>query len=171
MRTFTTHCLALACTLAACGDDGPGPVDSGLPAEKSGKDLTEAERETFCEAAAENLAAQNTKAEQCVLVGLTAAAVIGGTAEDCQLIAKMCRDGKDEQSGGDEPMCSYDAALPTCDAPIADIEACVTERNEAAGDAIRQASCADLGETPGETPGDPVVGPACTKIKATCPSV
>lgn len=165
MRTITTYCLLLACTLAACGGDDVGPVDSGLPAEKSGKELTEAERQTFCEAAAENLYARNTKAEHCVIVGLGVAAFTNGDAEDCELIAEMCREGDGEE--GEQPACSLDAALPTCDAPVADIEACLTERYEAAAKAIREASCADLGKMGTEA----VDGPACAKIQSTCPSV
>ena len=175
MRTFTTPCLVLACTLAACGGDGPGPVDSGLPAEKSGKELTEAERETFCEEAAANLAARNTDAERknaaCVGFGIGFAALAGGTVEECEEFAKMCRDGAGEDEGGneggEEPACSLSAALATCDAPVADIEACVTEQNEAAADAIRELSCDDIGKMPTES----MDGPACAKIQATCPSV
>ena len=175
MRTITTPCLLLACTLAACGGDGPGPVDSGLPAEKSGKDLTEDERESFCEAAAANLAARNTDAERknavCVAIGLAFAGLGGGTVEECEEFAVMCRDGDGEaeggNEGGEEPACSLAAALATCDAPIADIEACVTEQNEATADAIRELSCANLSATPTEAKD----GPACAKIQATCPSV
>ena len=173
MRTFTTHCLVLACTLAACGGDGPGPVDSGLPADKSGKELTEDERQTFCEVATANLAARNTEAELknfgCVIAGLTFAALAGGTEEECESVAEMCRDGagEDGNDGGEELKCSLAAALPTCDAPVADIEACITEQNEVAADAIREASCADVGKMPTEV----TDGPACAKIQSTCPSV
>ncbi len=175
MRNFTTLCLVLACSLAACGGDDPGPVDSGLPADKSGKELTEAERETFCEAAAKNLEARVTEAERknaaCVGLGIAFAALGGGTVAECEEFAQMCRDGAGEadggNEGGEEPDCSLSAALITCDAPTADIEACVTEQNEAAAAGIRDLSCADIDKMPTES----VDGPACAKIQATCPSV
>jgi len=169
MRRPTTILLILACTLAACGGDDAGPVDSGLPPEKSGKELTADEEEKLCLAAAENLASRNTDAERknfaCVFVGLAF-----GSPESCEQLAEMCRNGAGEDGGeaeGGAQMCMLNFDLSACDAPISDIEACITEQNEALSKAIREASCDDAGKTPT----DPVVGPACSKIKSTCPGI
>jgi predicted small lipoprotein YifL len=168
MRSTTTILLALACTLAACGDSA-GPVDSGLPPEKVGKELTADEEEKLCVAAAENLAAQNTDAERknfaCVLLGVGL-----GSPESCEQLAEMCRNGAGEDGGEDDggtQMCMLRFDIDACDAKISDIEACITEQNETLGRAIREASCDDVGKTPSE----PVVGPACSKIKTNCPGI
>ena len=169
MRNPTLALLTLACTLAACGDD-PGPVDSGLPAEKTGKELTADEEKTLCEANIKNLAAQNTEAElknsDCVTDGLFFAAAGENTPASCESFAQMCRDGAGEEAGdeGGEQMCVLGFDPSACDATIVDIEACLTEKNVAAGEAIRDASC----DAAGKTPSEPVVGPMCAKIKSTC---
>ena len=171
MRSPTTILLTLACTLTACGGDGVGPVDSGVPPEKFGKDLTADEEEKICLASAENLAGQNSVAElknfSCVLFGLTFAALGDNTPEACESAAQMCRDGAGEagDDDGGADMCTLD--LSACDAPVVDIEACLTERNEAFGKAVREASCDDAGKMPTEA----TDGPACSKIKATCPGI
>jgi len=173
MRNSTLLLLTLAATLTACGGD-PAPVDSGLPAEKTGKELTAEEEETLCEANAKNLAAQNTEAElknfACVIVGLLFTEAGDNAAAACEDFAQMCRDGAGEEAGeeggddGGEQMCVLGFNPAACDATIADIEACLTEKNQAIGDAIRDASCDDAGKTAT----DPVIGPMCAKIKDTC---
>ena len=175
MRSTTLLTLAstLACTLAACGGDSGGPVDSGLPAEKTGKELTPAEEETLCVENAEHLARQNSEAEvknfACVTAGLIFAAAAGNTPAECEAFAEMCRDGAGEEGGeeGGAQMCMFAFDMSTCDATVADIEACLTERNEATGDAIREATC----NVAGMMPADPVVGPACSKIQTACPGI
>jgi hypothetical protein len=172
MRTTTTILLALACTLAACGDSA-GPVDSGLPPEKTGKELTADEQEKLCFAYREHLVGQNTDAERknaaCVATGMLVAAAGDNSPETCEKLAEMCRDGAGEDGGEDDgtQMCMLSIAFSSCDATIADIEACLTEKNEAIGKALRAASCDDIGKMPGE----PVVGPACSKIKSTCSGI
>ncbi len=167
-----TFLLTLVLTLTACGGDSAGPVDSGLPAEKTGKDLTVAEQDTLCRAGVDNLERQNSAGEQkeyaCVFTGLTFTALAKNTPEECEVVADMCRNGAGED-GGDEggDTCNLNLDLSTCGATIADIEACFTEKNEARGDVIRSASCNDAGKPAS----DPVVGPACAKIKTTCPGI
>ncbi len=172
MRTLPTLLLALACTLAACGDDGggPGPVDSGLPADKAGKDLSAAEEETLCDARLDNLARQNTAAEQrrfqCLLDAMGFTQMSKNTPEECQQVFDMC---EEPASGGDGGggTCMFTFDLSTCEATVAEIEACLTEQNEAVGDGIRALSCDDVGKPPAT----PTVGPACTQIKTTCPGI
>ncbi len=169
MRSPTPHTLLLACFVAACGGDGGGPVDSGLPADKTGAELSSDEAETLCNAAAENLASQVTEAEQtnafCVGIGLAFAAQAGGTAAECEQLAKMCRDNPEENGQQPGDMCTLGFELSTCTATVADLEACLTERNEASAEAIRGISCDDIADEPAT----PAAGPACTKIKTSCP--
>ena len=174
MRSLSAILFTLACSLAACGGDSGGPVESGLPADKTGEDLTTDEAETLCTANAEHAASQNTAAElknfACVFAGLGFSAASDNTPAKCEEFAQMCRDGAGEDGGGDgggEESCALGFELESCSASIADIEACLTEKNEAAGDAIRQLSCDDAGK-PTETP---MAGPLCAKIKAVCPTI
>lgn len=167
MRTRTLL-LTLACSLAAaCGGDEPGAVDSGLPAEKKVSELTPSEQETLCRAAAENLASQVSASDAKRAGCIAASALLGGAdpVASCETFVPMCLDAPDEgdTGGTDTCMLSFDAA--TCTAPVSEVEACITERNEAAGAALRELSCDDLVKEPV----DPVTGPACTKIKTTCP--
>lgn len=172
-RLIFTLATTLACTLAACGGEGGGPVDSGLPPEKTGMELTADEADRLCTANLENLSSQNTAGEQknatCVALGLLFTAQAGNTPAECESVAKMCRDGagEDGMMEGGEQMCELGFELMTCTATIADIEACMTEKNEASAEAIRNISCDDAGKDPIA----PVTGPSCTKIKSTCPGI
>lgn len=160
--------LALACSLAAaCGGDEAGPVDSGLPAEKKVSELTPSEQETLCRAAAENLASQvsasDAKRAACIAIG----ASLGGDdpVASCEGFVPMCLDAPDDGDNGGTDTCMLSFDATTCTAPVSEVEACLSERNEATGAALRELSCDDLVKEPV----DPVTGPACTKIKTTCP--
>lgn len=174
MRSLSATLLTLACSLAACGGDDGGPVESGLPADKTGTDLTTDEAEALCNANAEHIASQNTAAELknfvCVTFGIGFAMESGNSPDKCEQLAQMCRDGAGEGGsgeGGGDQSCALGFDLATCSASVADIEACLTEKNEAAGDAIRELSCDDVGK-PAETP---KAGPLCAKIEAVCPDI
>lgn len=169
MRTPTTL-LTLACTLAGtlvlgCGDDGPGDVDSGLTAEKKASDLTPSEQETLCRAKADNLAARVSATDAKRFGCIAASAVLGGDdpVAFCESFVPMCLDAPEQGEGGGTDTCMLDTS--TCEASVSDLEACFTEQNEATAAAFQEASCADLGKQPGTA----VVGPLCSKIKATCP--
>lgn len=175
-RTPTLHILAttFASILAACGGGGGGPVDSGLPPEKTVMELTVDEADTLCRANLDNLASQNTAAElkefACVLQGQIFAMAANNTPAECEKFAQMCRDGAGEEGSNEEggnDMCSLGFEQSTCTATVADVEACMTEKNEAIGDGIRAASCDDVGKEPVT----PVTGPSCTKVKTSCPGI
>lgn len=167
MRTRTLL-LSLACSLAAaCGGDEPGAVDSGLPAEKKVSELTPSEQETLCRASAENFASQVSESDA-KRAGCIAASAFGGGADPvafCESFVPMCLDAPDESDTGGTDTCMLSFDATTCTAPISEVEACLTERNEAAAAALRELSCDDLAKEPTE----PVTGPACTKIKTSCP--
>lgn len=176
MRSTTAILLALVCTLAACGSDGPGPVDSGVPPEKTGTDLTADETEQLCLANVENRNNQNTLDEKkkfaCVVVAVLFADETSFNRDECETIVQMClKDSKTEDDGDD--MCALGFDPATCDATIADIEACLTEQNEAFGAGVRKTSCSNIEKMLADDNGDDAVvdGPACAKIKATCPGI
>lgn len=173
MRT-PTLIFTLACTLVACGDssDSGGPVDSGLPAERKGSELSDAEAKQLCEASAEQLAGQLDTADLkhffCVTQGIFAAAAGGNMVSTCEGVYDMCMmmDFKPTDGGGaDTCMLAFD--LTTCEATVSDIEACLTEQNDASASAFKTASCDDVGKEPTT----PTSGPACTKAKASCPGI
>lgn len=166
-----TLIFTLACTLVACsgGDDG-GPVDSGLPAERKGSELTDAEATQLCEARAEQLSAQldkdDLKHQSCVLAGIAAAALGGGMVSTCETFYDMCikMDLKPTDSG---TACMLNFELSTCDATVSVLEDCFTEQNDATAAAFKAASCDDINKEPTES----TSGPACTKAQASCPGV
>lgn len=170
MRTPISLLVILACTLAsACGNGGPGDVDSGLPNDKKGSELTDSEATTLCEANADNLAGRNSSSEQkrfaCILVSASS----GGDdpVGFCKSFVPMCVDAPPEDGDGEPTKCLLPFDTTTCEASIADIEACLSEQNEAIGAGISDLSCDDLDDAPGE----PTTGPACTKAKADCPGI
>jgi hypothetical protein len=164
-----TLLLILACTLVACGgSDSGGPVDSGLPAERKGSELSDAEAEQLCEASARHLASQLDNDDihhfNCVFQAITAAS-ISGMVETCEGIYDMCiqMPYTPDDSGG---ACML-GDLTMCQATVGDMEACFTERNNATATAFKAASCNDLGKEPTE----PTDGPACSKARASCPGI
>lgn len=173
MRT-TTLLLSLLCTLAsACGGGGAaGDVDSGLPAETKVSALTPSEQETLCRASADNLAAQ-ASTDEFRRWGCIVGSAFGGGDDPvafCEEFVPMCLDAPAEGEGGENDACTLTIVVSTCEATVAEFEACLTEQNETLGAAVRGASCSDLADDSGE-PTEPTAGPACTKIKTTCPGV
>lgn len=172
MRTQTLL-LTFLCTLAsACGGGAAGDVDSGLPAEKKVSELTPSEQETLCRASAENLAAQASESELkrygCILGAAFVAAGSDDPVAACEAFVPMCLDAPAEGEGGGTDTCMLTVEATTCQATVGEFEACLTEQNETFGAAVREASCDDFADQTGE-PAEPVAGPACTKIKTTCP--
>lgn len=169
MRTPVTILVTLACTLAsACGDSSPGDVDSGLPPEKKVSELSASEQETLCEAATDNLAGRNS-ADELKRFGCILGSAFGGGDDPvgfCESFLPMCLDAPPQEGEDPEPStCKLAIVVETCQATVSEFEACLTEQNETTSRAISDASCDDLGKEPVT----PVAGPACAKIKTTCP--
>ena len=166
-----TLLLTLACTLVACGSSSGGPVDSGLPAERKGSELSDAEATQLCEARAEHLAAQldtdDLHHQSCVIAGITAASLGGGMVETCQTVYDMCMQMEYKPTDGGDNTCMLGFELTTCDATVSALEDCFTEQNDATATAFKAASCDDLNKEPTT----PTTGPACTTAKANCPGV
>jgi len=164
--------LTLACTLVACGgDDGGGPVDSGLPAERKGSELSDAEATQLCEARGEQfgdqLSTEDLKQQSCVLSGLAAAGLGGGLVETCETFYDMCMKMEFTPTDGGGGACMLGFELSTCEATVSVIEDCLTEQNNATAAALKALSCDDLAKDPVT----PTTGPACTTAKATCPGI
>lgn len=166
----TTSSLLLACTLLACGGDGGGgSVDSGLPAEKKGSELSDSEGTTLCEAQFTHLGTlvseQDAHRFACVGTGITAALLGDGSVMSCQIVYDMCIKTEPEPS---EPGTCTLTFLDTCDATVAEIEACLTARNELLADSFKSASCEDVKNT---APSEPESPAACSSIESTCPGI
>jgi hypothetical protein len=160
----------LACSLLACGGGGGGGVDSGLPADRKGSELSAADETALCDASADHLASLVSEADAenfaCVLAGIAVASMGNGSVETCQMTYDLCID----QEPMDDPApttCALGFELSTCNATVADIEACLTEKNEATDRSFSAASCNDITAEPAE----PTVGPACMKARADCPGI
>lgn len=168
MRT-PTLVFTLACTLLACGgSDSGGPVDSGLPAERKGSELSDAEARQLCEASAEHLAGQLDNDDyhhfECMFTAIAAAGLGGGSVATCESFYDMCI--KMTYTPKETGPCML-GDLSGCQATVAELEDCFTERNDATAAAIKAVSCADLDKEPNE----PTAGPACSKVQASCPGV
>lgn len=166
-----TLIFTLACTLVACsGGDNGGPVDSGLPAERKGSELTDAEATQLCEARAEQLSAQVDADDAhhftCVVSGIF---VANGNVATCETVYDMCIKMDPEPTDGGAA-CTFSFDLATCDATVSVLEDCFTEQNKATAASFKAASCDDADNAPTE-PTEPTLGPACTKAQASCPGV
>lgn len=172
MHTPKYLLLTLACTLFACGGDGGGSssgVDSGLPAERKGSELSDSEAKQLCEARAAYLSAKisedDLKNFSCVLAG----AFVGGENVDtCQMVYEACLEEEPMSADtGETAECALSFELSTCNATVAEIEACLTEQDNAYAEAITTATCADVSTDPGSAS----AGPACSKAQANCPGI
>lgn len=172
MHTPKSLLLALACTFLACdSDSGPTSVDSGLPAERKGSELSDTEADQLCKARLEYSATlvdeDELKRQACVFGGL---AVSGGNASTCQMIVDMCLNEEFEEGEGGEggSECYLDFELSTCDATVAEIEACLTEKDRDDAAALKSLTCSsDITAEPTE----PQAGPACSAAQVKCPGI
>ena len=166
-----TLLLTLACTLVACSGSSGGPVDSGLPAERKGSELSDAEATQLCEARAQHLAAQvdndDLHHQSCVRAGIATASLGGGMVSTCQTFYDMCIKMEFKPSEGGNAACMLGFDLTTCNATVSVLEDCFTEQNEATASTLKSLSCDDLGKEATT----PTTGPACTTAKASCPGV
>lgn len=137
-----------------------GSVDSGLPPDTLGSALTDAEAATLCAARDrhfdELVTTDDLHRYACVLQA--------SFAPDCPAAFDACI----HMEYVDDPpaTCYLTFDLATCDAAVADIEACLTAINIRNSDYFKSVSC---------TGGDPGTGtavpPACSEIAAVCPGI
>lgn len=171
MHTPKSLLLALACTFLACGgDSGPDSVDSGLPAERKGSELSDTEADQICKARAEYGATlideDEAKRVACVFSGLLFSE---GNAETCQMFVDMCVNEEfEEGEGGEGGECYLDFELSTCDATVSEIEACLTEKDRDAAAAAKSLTCSSAFGGEGM---EPQAGPACSAAQVKCPGI
>jgi hypothetical protein len=165
-----TPSLLLAGLLLACGGSGDsGPVDSGLPADKTGVEFSADDVTALCDAldahAARVSSPDDAHNVECVRQGYEVALEGNMSAETCQIAYKMCIEMEFEPGDG---QCTFN--LSDCTASVAEIEACLTVRNEAYAESFRDASCERAVAEGTPFPAIPEL-PECTKIESTCPGV
>lgn len=166
--------VALACGLSACKDDGPADLDSGLPEDKVGTDLTPAEQTQLCEARADYAASLLSPAEAknaaCTLEGVLFAVLNGGDQKACETVRDGCLQKPDETTGGDT--CELGVDWTTCEATVTQLEDCYQENSDALVELTRSFSCAKIEEYKANPPKtSPAEGPACSAAEARCPTV
>lgn len=165
-----TPSLFLVSALLACGGGGGGgSVDSGLPADKTGVEFSADDIMALCDAVDEHAAGvssvDDAKNLKCVGDGFTAAQAGNMSVASCQIVYDNCIEMEYQPS---DAQCTF--KLDDCTATVAEIEACLTVRNEAYAEAFRTASCERAVADGTPLPAIPEL-PECTKIKTTCPGV
>ena len=172
MKPDTRHLLLLCVLVAGCGGGSSG-VDSGLPAGKSGADLTPPEQNKVCEATIGYLDRQlgdERKAAYCRTDAIATALASSGDAASCETQYQACLAAPEE----DDPQpCSFGPDdWNVCDAPVSEIEACYTDYVDASVDLYLDLTCADVADYREHWPGDDYVpGPACEQAETRCPGV
>ncbi len=165
MRAQRILCL-LACSLAVACGGASGPVDSGLPADKKVSELSDSEAEQLCEARADHQAGLISESEA-KRAGCTIGGLFTGTVEGCEEFVKACLDAPSETDPGQPGTCTL-GFNATCEATVADVEACLTDLNVASADALKSISCSDLENM---STGEPSSPASCSSISSTCPGV
>ncbi len=137
-----------------------GSVDSGLPPDTLGSALTDAEAAALCQARDrhfdELITADDLHHYACVLQA--------SFAPSCPTAYDTCM--QMEYVEDPPATCSLTFELATCNAAVADIEACLSAINVRNSDYFKRVSCDG---------GDPGTGtavpPACSQIAAVCPGI
>lgn len=157
---IATCALFLVATAACYRGLELGSVDSGLPPDTLGSALTDVEAAALCQARdqhfAELVTADDLHNYACVLQA--------SFAPDCPTAYDACI--RMEYVEDPPATCSLTFDLATCNASVADIEACLSAINIRNSDYFKSVSC---------TGGDPGTGtavpPACSEIAAICPGI
>jgi hypothetical protein len=177
----------LACSLtAACGGSdnnggggGGGAVDSGVPGDKQGQDLTQAEVTRICEAVGAYADSKLTDAAACRVVGVLGALFALGfnssaTEADlkaaCDEAVTAClEEPAQEDSCADEP-------VPTsCTSTVQEIETCAKDSIDQGAEFLGQfPNCAEVTKAyleSLENLPEPETPASCATVEQNCPSV
>lgn len=168
--------IALGLALGACkGDDAA--LDSGIDGAKKGDQLTDDERQQFCEAAdaygEQVLPDDEFRAGTCTLQAISDALAADGSTDTCDTLRKGCLAADppmDPEPG--EQMCNLGIDWANCQATIAEIEDCYEEYGESFSARMRSFSCSKMAEYADNPPSLEIEpGPDCSIARAECPSV
>lgn len=167
------RCAVVLAALCTC--DG-GPIDSGLPEDQRVDTLTPDEAQQLCDAAR---------------------GYYERVVADAELVAYICTSRALAESGGEIEVCEEEAAacvadpppeveaiaadvraegiceplvLASCEATVAEVEACLAEFAVYIDGLYAAHGCAMLADPP-EPMGEVVVGPACEAIAGECPGL
>ncbi|MDC0723245.1 hypothetical protein [Nannocystis bainbridge] len=172
-RLFSTLLGLLAVSLGACKEDDTS-LDSGIDGAKQGDELTDAEKEQFCEAAdaygKQVFPEADIAAAECTFKAINDALVADGSVDTCDTLRKSCLANLPETEPGDT--CSLGVDWSNCQATVNEIEACYEEYGAGYAARMRSFSCAKMAEYATTAPSKTVeVGPDCSIARAECPSV
>ena len=163
----------LGLSLGGCKDDD-ATLDSGIDGAKQGDELTDAEKRQFCEAAdaygEKVLSDEEFAAATCTLRAIGEALNADGSVDTCDVLRQNCLANKPEtEPEGD---CDLGIDWSTCQATIAEIEACYQEFSASFAARMRSFSCSKMAEYAETPPTQELeVGPDCSIARAECPTV
>lgn len=164
--------LALACTLGACKQE-PTSVDSGVPTDKQGSELTPAEQAQLCDSIEEYTSSRvsddQAKRYACTTLAITATVLSDGDAAACKILLDGCLQD-DGMPPGEAPECQLAITdWSACMATVAELEACYTDIIDAQIDNFRSLSCDKIEEYKTAEPAEPMQSESCSRADAKCP--
>ena len=166
-------CLALLAALCACDYS---PIDSGLPGDKRADELTPEEAKQLC-AAAQKHYEEVISDEELIEYICTSRALAesGGELEVCEEHQQMCvaEPSPEVETIAEEVraegICDP-IALSTCEATVAQVEACLAEFAQHIDVLYASHDCSKLAQ-PNQPPEEESIGPKCMAIASACPGV
>ncbi|MEZ4474485.1 MAG: hypothetical protein R3F60_27590 [bacterium] len=178
MRIPMISLAFLALPLVACDDDGGGgggtTVSSGVETEKVVSDLSDAEGQQICDAAANKTASVITPARACTAI----LAAFSPDAQTCRNAISDCVQEFTSEPATDEECLLADATKREgCAATVAEVEGCLSAAIGAASTALARVSCNDAGNAQkleqilASSPSGPQDVPACASVVEKCPDI
>lgn len=173
LSTFLGLLPALCLSLGGCKQDD-GTLDSGIDGAKQGDELTDAEKKQFCEAAdaygEQVLSDEEFANATCTLKAINDALNADGSVDTCNVLRQSCISNTPEIEP--EGACDLGIDWSTCQATIAEIEACYQEFSASFAARMRSFSCSKMAEYAETPPNQEIeVGPDCSIARAECPTV
>lgn len=166
--------MGAAFMMPACGDDDDdgggsavaGSVDTGVPEDKTLSELDEGDKDAICDTI-DGLVGPEVEC-------FGAALLIALFSEDvaaCQATFDACIDDPEqfaEESDFDfgEGACSVENIPEDCNATVGELEACISEQNDAIQSLLDNFDCAEVLDSDGSDEGP---GPACQAVEEKCP--
>ncbi|PCC74443.1 hypothetical protein SAMN02745121_06703 [Nannocystis exedens] len=171
--TFLGVLPVLGLSLGGCKEDDAA-LDSGIDGAKQGDELTDAEKDQFCEAAdaygEQVLSDEEFAAAMCTYRAIGEALIADGSVDTCDTLRQNCLANKPETEP--EGACDLGIDWANCKATIAELEACYEEFGASFAARMRSFSCAKMAEYAETPPSQDVeVGPDCSIARAECPSI
>lgn len=163
--------------LFACKEDEATAQStiSDLPANKKVSELSAAEQQQLCEAAAtystREIDEDEVRRAVCSLQGIVLASTLhDGSVDACITARDECLAAPEKpahvESG--ERTCSID--WPTCEATVGELDACIEEVVTDLKSFYMELDCGNIGKYKAEMPSkQPELGEACRRVQTNCP--